>query len=271
MFSPTLKGQTTNTTDKQWTNLETLRRKIGKEKISKVSILSFGSPSLTQPADLRESRTRAAAMCDTLLSYGFRPEQLKIVCYAGTNEVYETVRFQVYKPSRLHYIAFRTNLLADAFLLPSLGIEWRIDPAFGLKVDGSLAWWNKEKGPTQKMWVINPEVRWYLALQHRLYLGISANIARYNLYRGAMGKLFSKENGYQGTLWTMGATVGYQLPLSRSFSVDFGLGAGYYRSNYHKFYLSDENKRTSHTKDVTKKGFGLTQAGISLAWTIQVK
>lgn len=32
----------------------------------------------------------------------------------------------------------RTNLLYDAFLLPTLGVEWRVNRYVGIKVDGSL-------------------------------------------------------------------------------------------------------------------------------------
>lgn len=36
-------------------------------------------------------------------------------------------------------LSLRTNLLYDAFLLPTLGVEWRISHSIGLKLDGSFS------------------------------------------------------------------------------------------------------------------------------------
>ena len=42
--------------------------------------------------------------------------------------------------------AVRTNVLYDAFLLPTLGVEWRMNENVGIKLDGSLAWWGGNHG-----------------------------------------------------------------------------------------------------------------------------
>lgn len=46
--------------------------------------------------------------------------------------------------------------------LPTLGVEWRVNENVGIKLDGSLSWWGGERDKVQKMWLVNPEVRWYL-------------------------------------------------------------------------------------------------------------
>ena len=43
-------------------------------------------------------------------------------------------------------LSLRTNLLYDAFLLPTLGVEWRISHSIGLKLDGSFSWWGGNHG-----------------------------------------------------------------------------------------------------------------------------
>lgn len=53
--------------------------------------------------------------------------------------------------------AVRTNVLYDAFLLPTLGVEWRMNENVGIKLDGSLAWWGGNHGKVQKMWLVNPK------------------------------------------------------------------------------------------------------------------
>lgn len=184
-------------------------------------------------------------------------------------------------PASPYRFAVRTNVLYDALLLPTVGVEWRVNRDLGIRLDGSLSWWGGKHGKVQKIWLLSPEVRWYLLHDKRFYVGVSGNYGRYNLYKYALGGLFSKDTGYQGSLWSAGAVVGYQLRLSRRFSVDFNLGLGYTRSEYDSFTLDETEVRIpgedlpeiGHVRiykerNRTKNFWGPTQAGISLVWTI---
>ena len=163
--------------------------------------------------------------------------------------------------------AVRTNVLYDAFLLPTLGVEWRVNENVGIKLDGSLSWWGGERDKVQKMWLVNPEVRWYLLDKKHFYAGVSGSYGEYNIYKYMLGGIVSKDTGYQGKLWNAGVTLGYQLSLSRSFSLDFNLGLGYTRSAYDSFGMTD-GVRIHKQQGGTKNFWGPTQAGISLVWTI---
>lgn len=163
--------------------------------------------------------------------------------------------------------AVRTNVLYDAFLLPTLGVEWRVNHDLSVKLDGSLSWWGGERGKVQKMWLVNPEVRWYLLDKKHFYAGVSGSYGEYNIYKYMLGGIVSKDTGYQGKLWNAGVTLGYQLSLSRSFSVDFNLGLGHTRFDYDTFGITD-GMRVSKEREKTKNLWGPTQAGISLIWTI---
>lgn len=170
-------------------------------------------------------------------------------------------------PAETYRFALRTNLLYDAFLLPTLGVEWQVNRDWSIKLDGSFAWWDGQHGKVQKVWLLNPEVRRYLLRDRRFYVGASGSYGEYNIYKYPLGNLFSKDTGYQGTLWSAGVTVGYQLCLSRHFSVDFNLGLGYVRSKYDNFGMTD-GVRVSKERGKTKNFFGPTQAGISLVWIL---
>nr|WP_282201817.1 DUF3575 domain-containing protein [Parabacteroides goldsteinii] len=163
--------------------------------------------------------------------------------------------------------AVRTNVLYDAMLLPTLGVEWRVNRDLGIKLDGSLLRWGGEHGKVQKMWLVNPEVRWYLLREKRFYVGASGTYGEYNIYKCPLGSILSKDTGYQGKMWNAGLTVGYQLYLSRDFSIDFNLGLGYTRSEYDSFTMTD-GVRVYKERDRSKNFWGPTQAGISLIWTI---
>lgn len=170
-------------------------------------------------------------------------------------------------PAKPYHVAVRTNVLYDALLLPTLGIEWRVNDRWGIRLDGSRSWWGNEKGKVQKIWLVNPEVRWYLLRDKRFYAGVSGSFGQYNIYKYAIGSIVSKDTGYQGSMWGTGLTVGYQLPLSRCFSVDFNLGLGYTRFDYDTFGITD-GVRVYKQRDRSRNFWGPTQAGISLVWTI---
>lgn len=175
---------------------------------------------------------------------------------------------RIRKTEQPYRFAVRTNVLYDAFLLPTLGVEWRLNENVGIRLDGSLSWWDGNHGKVQKkMWLVNPEARWYLLDKKRFYAGVSGNYGEYNIYKYMLGGIVSKDTGYQGKLWNAGLTVGYELYLSRSFSLDFNLGLGYTRSEYDSFGMTD-GVRVYEEPNKTKNLWGPTQAGISLIWTI---
>lgn len=174
---------------------------------------------------------------------------------------------QTSAPAKPYCLALRTNLVYDALLLPTLGIEWRVNRNLGVKLDGSLSRWGGSTGKVQKVWLLNPEVRWYLLRDRRFYIGASGNYGEYNLYKYALGSIVSKDSGYQGKLWNAGLTAGYQLCLSRGFSLDFNLGLGYTRSEYDTFGMTD-GVRVYKERNKRKNFWGPTQAGVSLVWTI---
>lgn len=163
--------------------------------------------------------------------------------------------------------AVRTNVLYDALLLPTLGVEWRINRNVGVKLDGSLSWWSGSEGKVQKVWLLNPEVRWYLLRDKRFYAGVAGDYGQYNIYKYVLGRIVSKDTGYQGTMWSAGVTVGYQLPLSRRFAVDFNLGLGYTKLHYDTFNMI-EGVRVNKDRDQSRNFWGPTQAGISLIWKL---
>lgn len=170
-------------------------------------------------------------------------------------------------PAKPYCFAVRTNLLYDAFLLPTLGIEWRVSDRWGVKVDGSRSWWGNKTDKVQKVWIISPEVRYYMGDVRRWYAGVAGNFGEYNIYKGMLGNLISKDTGYQGSFWNAGISGGYQLPLSKAFMVDFNLGLGYSRFSYDSFEMVDR-VRVYKDKNRTRNFFGPTQIGVNLIWTI---
>lgn len=167
-------------------------------------------------------------------------------------------------PAKPYRFALRTNLLYDAVLLPTLGVEWRVNNRIGVRVDGSFSRWGGERGEIQRAWLVSPEVRWYLS-GGRFYAGVAGNYGEYNLYGRVLGGLLSDDTGYKGRLWSAGLTVGYRLPLWRCISADFNLGLGYTRSEYDS-YTAPYGTRVIRQHDRSKNLWGPMQAGVTLVW-----
>lgn len=169
-------------------------------------------------------------------------------------------------PTAPYHFAIRTNLAYDALLLPTLGIEWRINRNVGIKVDGGYAYWGTKHGKIQKMWFVNPEVRKYICSTRRAYIGVGGNIGEANLYKYVIGSLISGQSGFQGKFWNAGVTGGYQLPLSKAFLFDFNIGVGYNHFNYDKFSM-ENGERVMKRKNCSKAMWGITQAAVALVYS----
>lgn len=175
------------------------------------------------------------------------------------------------KSNKPYCFAVRTNLLYDVMLLPTLGIEWRATPAFGIKLDGSWSNWKFKEGKVQDMWMVSPELRWYLGANKRWYVGLGGNFGDANVNGGILGAglnaLYLEDTGFDGVFYGGGLVGGYQWRLSRSFSIDFNLGLGATYFDYTGYTYDNTGARTNEWLD-TKTAWPVTQAGISLVWTI---
>ncbi|MDR1859716.1 MAG: DUF3575 domain-containing protein [Bacteroidales bacterium] len=156
--------------------------------------------------------------------------------------------------------ALRTNMLYDLALMPNIGLEWRITPKFGLKVDGGYSDWSFNNGEKiHKFTYVNPELRWYLNLPVGLYVGVGGN------YCDCTVK--PKDIIYDGKFWNVGAIVGYQLWLSERLTLDFNAGLGCTFLNYDT-YKVNAGQRTLEGSDVSRKIPGPSQLTIALSWKL---
>ncbi len=131
----------------------------------------------------------------------------------------------------IHRLALKTNLLADAALMPSLEAEWLINRNWSIAAHGAVAWWSRD--PAHRFYqiaTIYPEARWWFKTKspwHGHYLGLFAGGSWYDLENGG--------RGYQGEAGFVGISYGYMFPISRSLSFEVGLGAGYMFTRYEEY------------------------------------
>ena len=155
--------------------------------------------------------------------------------------------------------ALRANLLRWATLTPDLGIEWRVNPSWGILVNGSWTSWTwNGKDRRYALWEVSPEVRYYIGKEKRGYLGAMYKAGQFNY------KLFS--TGKQGDLMGGGITGGYQLRLNNTLSLDFNLGIGCVHADYEKYEVIDRVRVRRGTE--SKNWWGPVNAGVTLVWKL---
>ena len=156
-------------------------------------------------------------------------------------------------------LSLRANLLRWATLTPDLGLEWRINPSWGIAVNGSWTSWNwNDKDRRYALWEVAPEVRYYMGEKKAWYVGAMFKAGEFNY------KL--SETGKQGDLIGGGITGGYQLRLNKALNLDFNLGLGYLNADFEKYEVIDgvRVRRGNETKD----WWGPINAGVTLVWKL---
>ena len=162
--------------------------------------------------------------------------------------------------SSAHYhFALRANLLRWATLTPDLGLEWRVNPSWGILVNGSWTSWTwNDKDRRYALWEVAPEVRYYLGEKKAWYLGAMFKAGQFN-YKLSVA-------GCQGDLLGGGITGGYQLRLSDALSLDFNVAVGCLHADYEKYEVID-GVRVRAGKE-TKNWWGPANAGVTLVWKL---
>lgn len=155
--------------------------------------------------------------------------------------------------------SLRANLLRWATLTPDLGLEWRINPNWGIVLNGSWTSWSwKDKDRRYALWRISPEFRYYIGKERNGYIGAMYHIGEFNYKLAKTGK--------QGNLQGGGLIGGYQLKMSSCLSLDFTIGLGCTHADYDKYEVIDAVRVKSGKAN--KNYWGVNQLGITLVWKI---
>ena len=155
--------------------------------------------------------------------------------------------------------SLRANLLRWATLTPDLGLEWRINPSWGILVNGSWTSWSwNDKDRRYALWEVMPEVRYYLGEKKAWYVGAMFKAGQFNYKFSGTGR--------QGDFLGGGITGGYQLRLTEAFSMDFSLALGYLNADYEKYEVVDGVRVRCAVG--TKNWWGPINAGVTLVWKL---
>ncbi|WP_255498677.1 DUF3575 domain-containing protein [Dysgonomonas sp. ZJ709] len=164
-------------------------------------------------------------------------------------------------------IAVKSNLLYNLTASFNLGVEFRLSDKYTLDISGSYNPWQLSRVKMFKHIMLQPELRYWINEPfNRHFLGFHTIYSHYNIGGFNIGSL--KNNRYQGNLYGVGFSYGYNWYLAPRWSLEATLGFGY-------VYLDNVNQDCSTCSD--GKGLrnnyqhyiGPTKAGISLIYYIK--
>lgn len=168
-------------------------------------------------------------------------------------------------------VGLKTNLLYDALLTPTLGVEAALAPRWTLDISGSLNAWNVNDR-RWRQWMAQPEARYWFC--HRFaghFLGLHAIGGQYNFGNlpndiKFLGTDFSKltDRRYQGWMAGAGIAYGYSWILSRHWNLEAEIGIGWIYTRYDEFNCAGCGNKTA--EDVPHNYYGPTKAAINLIY-----
>lgn len=214
---------------------------IQKEEVKEVAVQTVveNTPTVAEPVtEKQQTESESAATSSESVAPQAHEDKVKAVPYT---------------------FAIRANLLRWATLTPDLGVEWRIDRNWGVSVNGSWTSWSwDDKNRRYALWEVAPEVRYYIGMEKRGYIGAIYKVGEFNYKFSTVGK--------QGDLMGGGITGGYQLELNRALSLDLNLGIGCIHADYDKYEVIDGVR--VRKGNGSKNWWGPVSAGVSLVWKL---
>lgn len=184
---------------------------------------------------------------------------------------------------RVWTVAVKSNLLQDAAVMPGLGVEVALGERWSAAVEGTYIWvknyrrdrhWRVEGGELHLRRWFGRRCGWPLLSGH--HIGLYGQLYTYQLQlcdsHGFMSGTPGQDLGGHPA-WGAGVEYGYSLPVSRRFSVDFGLGLGYMHCRVNRYGRSGCKNCTERggyalQRSYCRNWFGPTRAEVSLVWRI---
>jgi len=171
-----------------------------------------------------------------------------------------------------HVMAVKTNLLADAVAIPTLGVEVQLVKGLSLDLSGSYGFFLDSFNRVNqgaKFYNVSPELRWWFwdhPMQWGSFIGVHANVSEYELaWRD--GVAYQSIHGKPA--WSAGFTYGASACLDRNahWGLEFVVGVGYGRSYQNIGSISrGQFVPNENVAPQTHEYFGLTKIALNLVY-----
>ncbi len=167
-------------------------------------------------------------------------------------------------------VAVKSNVLADAFLNPNLGVEIGLGPRWTTDITGQFNLFDMSRNRRWKHWVAQPGLRYWLCDRFSgHFFGAHIHGGQYNLggFDGIYNLLGTDarkigQYRYQGWFAGAGLAYGYDWILGRHWNLEAEFGFGYSYTEYDRFLCTGcgrkvETKKPHHYVGPTKIAINL--------------
>ena len=173
----------------------------------------------------------------------------------------------------------KTNLLYDLALTPNIGIELNLGNRWSLQGQWEYAWWKSDKIHWyHRIYGGGLEVRkWFGPYDgdpmHGFHVGVYGLANTYDFDLGKLGSwvtgisaLKNEEGNLSYLSYGAGVTLGWAMPISKKWNLDFGISAGYLGGQYLDYIPEDQCYVWQKT--IQRNYFGITGAQVSLVYIL---
>lgn len=164
----------------------------------------------------------------------------------------------------------KTNLLADALIIPNITLEVPVGRHFSISAGGHWAWWeNRNVNFCWKTYGGSLGIRYYFGDKNQQE---AANKAAAGHHLGIAGQVYTFDfHGYQAPKANWGACLeyGYRFKIARDFHLDACIGFGALWGEYHRYRRIDNH--FVWQKTVRHCYWGPTTIELSLVYNIRLK
>lgn len=174
--------------------------------------------------------------------------------------------------TRAQDVGIKTNLLYDALLSPTLGLEFGLAPKWSLDVSGTVNLWTVND-KRWKQWMVQPEARyWFCRKFAGSFLGLHAIGGQYNFGNlNFGGKNFLgtnlkalEDHRFQGWMAGAGIAYGYSWILSKHWNIEAEIGVGWIYTRYDEFECAGCGKKIEENHP--HNYVGPTKAAVNLIY-----
>lgn len=182
-------------------------------------------------------------------------------------------RMEVMPPQDTLTFALKSNMLYDLATALNIEAEVPIGNHWSAAVEYVFPWWEKGNKYCLQMLELGAEARYWFRdnYYHKqklqgMFLGAYCMSAKYDFQ-------WDYNPAYQGEYWSIGATYGYAMPISRHLNIEFSISVGYLSSAYRHYIPADDYSEL--WRDRSKQGrvsyFGPTKLKIALVCPLHLK
>ncbi len=172
--------------------------------------------------------------------------------------------------SEAQTVAVKSNFIYwQAAVSPNVALEISTGKKTTLELGGGFNFWNRNDNKSNKHWLLQPELRYWLCESFNgHFVGLHVHASQFNVggWDIPLGRLkIFKDHRYEGFLYGAGISYGYQWILSPRWNLEMNLGGGYARIHYNKYPCATCGSKLD---EGDYNYLGITKAAVSLVFMI---